>query len=281
MKSGKKTIVTVLVLILAVAFATVVALIFLSPEKPLPSGNSYKKPAKSEHPTGRIDQRETKARAKVRPVPKTPAEQTITAQSPVSTTSVPPVLSSQKPLRRGMQDDDVRQLQTRLIALGYSPGPINGYFGEQTYYAVVAFQKVNGLARDGVAGPKTLQAISNPVGVTARYGGSHIEVDKSHQVLLVVKDGHVARIISASTRKPGYTTPSGVSAVYYKPGYKYWSTKYGGWMIWSSFFKGGIAVHGFSSVPPYPASHGCVRIPIPDSKYVYDNMPIGSLVYVY
>ncbi len=279
MKPGKRTIVTVLVL--AVALATVITLVFLSPEKPLPSGDSYKNPAKSKHPIGQVDQRETKSRAKVRPVPKTPVEQTITAQSPVSTTSVPPVVSSQKTLGHGMQSGDVRQLQTRLTTLGYSPGPINGYFGEQTYYAVVAFQKVNGLARDGVAGPKTLLAISNPLAITARYGGSHIEVDKSHQVLLVVKDGHVARIISTSTGKPGYTTPSGVSAVYYKPGYKYWSTKYGGWMIWSSFFKDGIAVHGFSSVPPYPASHGCVRIPIPDSKYVYDNMPMGSLVYVY
>jgi lipoprotein-anchoring transpeptidase ErfK/SrfK len=52
-------------------------------------------------------------------------------------------------------------------------------------------------------------------------------------------------------------------------------------MVWSSFFYGGIAVHGFGNVPSYAASHGCIRIPIPDSKYVYDNMPVRSMVYVY
>jgi hypothetical protein len=177
--------------------------------------------------------------------------------------------------------EDVRYLQRRLTDLKYSPGAIDGYYSRQTYHAVVAFQKVNGLARDGVAGPKTLAALSKPKGIAARYGGNHVEVNRNLQVLLVVKGGKVARIIACSTGKPGFSTPRVSASVYWKPGYRHWSRKYGGWMIWSSFFYGGVAVHGFSSVPAYPASHGCVRVPIPDSKYVYDNMPIKSRVYVY
>lgn len=202
-------------------------------------------------------------------------EDTKTAASTEST------ITPQRTLRLGLQGEDVKRLQERLISLGYSPGAADGHYNRHTRHAVIAFQKVNGLSRDGVAGPKTLQALENPKGISAKYGGSHIEVSKAYQILLVVKDGKVVRIISTSTGRRGHSTPTITSAVDWKAGYLYESKKYGGTMVWSSFFYGGIAVHGFSSAPPFPASHGCVRVPIPDSKYVYDNMPIGSMVYVY
>ena len=195
--------------------------------------------------------------------------------------STEPTAAPQRVLRMGLQGEDVKYLQSKLISLGYSPGTVDGRYNMHTYHAVVAFQKVNGLSRDGIAGPKTLQALRNPKRISARYSGSHIEVSKAHQVLLVVKNSKVEKILNSSTGRRGYTTPSVKSAVDWKAGYKHVSRKYGGTMIWSSFFYGGIAVHGFSSVPPYPASHGCVRVPIPDAKYVYDNMPVGSMVYVY
>jgi peptidoglycan hydrolase-like protein with peptidoglycan-binding domain len=175
----------------------------------------------------------------------------------------------------------VRKLQEKLVSLGYSPGAVDGSYSAQTRHAVIAFQKVNGLARDGIAGPKTLAAIESPATITARHPGDHIEVSKAHQVLLIVEGGVVERIINASTGKKGFTTPAIASAVDWKAGKYYESKKYGGTMVWSSFFYGGIAVHGFGSVPSYPASHGCIRVPIPDSKYVYDKMPVRSMVYVY
>lgn len=211
-----------------------------------------------------------------------PAEGDVSAPgAPGAPAATETTATPQRTLRAGLRGDDVKRLQERLIALGYSPGTVDGQYNSQTRHAVVAFQKVNGLARDGVAGPKTLAALENPKTLAPRYSGDHIEVSKAHQVLLVVKGGAVERIINASTGKKGYTTPSISSAVDWKPG-KYWeSRKYGGIMVWSSFFYGGVAVHGFGSVPSYPASHGCVRIPIPDSKYVYDNMPVKSMVHVY
>ncbi|OFW34048.1 MAG: hypothetical protein A2074_01815 [Candidatus Aquicultor primus] len=213
------------------------------------------------------------------------ATESIAGQPPGTSlvaTSTPELqATAQRTLRRGLSGDDVRILQEKLVSLGYSPGAIDGSYSAQTRHAVIAFQKVNGLARDGVAGPKTLAAIDSPATITARHTGDHIEVSKAHQVLLVVKGGVVERIINASTGKKGFTTPAVSSAVDWKAGKYYESKKYGGIMVWSSFFYGGIAVHGFGSVPSYAASHGCIRIPIPDSKYVYDNMPVRSMVYVY
>jgi len=186
----------------------------------------------------------------------------------------------QRTLFAGSSGDDVKWLQERLAAMGYSLGEISGKFDSHTRHAVVAFQKVNGIARDGAVGPKTLEALQNPKTIAAKYSGHHIEVNKALQVLMVVKGNRIEKIINVSTGSGG-GTPSVESPVYRKEGYKYVSRKYGGTMYWTSFFYGGVAVHGFPSVPAYPASHGCVRIPIVDSKYVYDNMPVGSMVYVY
>ncbi len=189
--------------------------------------------------------------------------------------------TASRTLKMRHKGKDVKRLQQRLTDLGYLPGPIDGVFSERTYNAVIAFQKVNGLHRDGIAGPNTLRALGHPKTVAARRDGNHVEVNKTLQVLLIVKRGKVAKILPCSTGKPGFRTPSVASAVDWKAGHIYESRKYGGTMVWASFFYGGVAVHGYASVPPYPASHGCVRIPVPDSKYVYDTMPVGSMVYIY
>lgn len=52
---------------------------------------------------------------------------------------------------------------------------------------------------------------------------------------------------------------------------------------WSSFFDGGIALHGayWRSTFGYAASHGCVNLPVPVAKWVYDFAPIGTPVAVH
>ena len=49
---------------------------------------------------------------------------------------------------------------------------------------------------------------------------------------------------------------------------------------WSSFFNGGEALHGayWRKTFGYAASHGCVNLPIPTAKWVYDWAPIGTPV---
>lgn len=62
-------------------------------------------------------------------------------------------------LSSGSSGETVRQLQQALKDKGYDPGEIDGIFGSRTKQAVLAFQKDNGLAADGIAGPKTLSAL--------------------------------------------------------------------------------------------------------------------------
>jgi lipoprotein-anchoring transpeptidase ErfK/SrfK len=52
-------------------------------------------------------------------------------------------------------------------------------------------------------------------------------------------------------------------------------------MVDSSYFIRGYAVHGYPDVPPYNASHGCFRIPIPNAAFVYSWMTVGTPVDAY
>lgn len=63
-------------------------------------------------------------------------------------------------LRLGDHGEDVIYLQTRLAAMGYEVGKIDGIFGVKTLEAVKAFQVENNLAVDGIVGPKTWMAIN-------------------------------------------------------------------------------------------------------------------------
>ena len=66
-------------------------------------------------------------------------------------------------LRRGAQGEDVRSMQLALVAFGYNPGEADGVFGKRTEAAVRAFQKAQGLTADGICGPKTWAALTEPV----------------------------------------------------------------------------------------------------------------------
>ena len=94
-------------------------------------------------------------------------------------------------------------------------------------------------------------------------------------MLFVVRDGQVALIVPVSTGATG-NTPLGTWHVYSRvPGYNAEQ------MYYSSFFTGAFAIHGYHSVPAYPASHGCVRIPIWVAKRVYSLIDYGTTVYIY
>lgn len=71
--------------------------------------------------------------------------------TPVNVTPV----TTQPMLRTGSRGDAVRRLQELLNALGYDCGSVDGIFGSKTYAAVLAFQKANGLAADGIVGSLT------------------------------------------------------------------------------------------------------------------------------
>jgi N-acetylmuramoyl-L-alanine amidase len=160
-----------------------------------------------------------------------------------------------------------------LAALHYAVA-VNGSFGDDDVEAVYAFQKVEGLARTGTVDAALWSRLAHAHTPSARYAGDHVEVDKTRQVLLVVRGGQVELIVAVSTGATG-NTPLGVWHVYRKVQGFDWVLYY------PSYFLRGFAVHGYPDVPPYPASHGCVRIPMWVAATVYAQIAYGSAIYVY
>lgn len=195
-------------------------------------------------------------------------------------------------LRRGDSGSAVVTLQKRLHTLGYWCGAADGDFDWLTQQAVMAIQKVAGLTRSGVCGSGTWAALDKGTRPGARYGGTHIEIHKYRQILKVVVDGRVHRIANTSTGG-GYTyyqdgvahkavTPSGSFKVWwrYTSG---WQNGTLGMMYKPAYFNRGIAIHGSTSVPSYPASHGCCRVTPSFMNYLYSKywVQVGDRVIVY
>ncbi len=176
-------------------------------------------------------------------------------------------------LSLGATGASVRELERRLADLHYAIKR-DGYFGSEDLEAVYAFQKVERLARTGRVDAALWSRIVSAHTPVARYGGDHIEVDKARQVLFIVRGGKVTLTVATSTGATG-NTPIGTWHVYRKVGGFDWVLYY------PSYFLRGFAVHGYPDVPPYPASHGCARIPMWIAQTVYAQIGYGSTVYVY
>jgi hypothetical protein len=175
----------------------------------------------------------------------------------------------------------VRTLQAGLARLGYAQLGADGSYGQDTLDAVTAFQKVERLPRTGRADAALWARLASARTPEPRYGGGdHVEVDKTRQVLFLVRGGRVAQIVPVSTAGiPGYFTPEGRFAVYRKVAGLDPSPL--GVLYDPSYFTGGYAIHGSPSVPPYPASHGCVRVPMWISWRLHTILGYGEPVVVY
>lgn len=177
----------------------------------------------------------------------------------------------------GSAGSSVSLLQQKLRDQHYMLRGVTGHYGYDTYEAVLAFQKVHWLSRTGRVDARFWHVLLHSSVPAPRYRGSglHFEVDKSRQVLFDVSGGVVTRVIHVSTGATG-NTPLGVWHVYSKTaGYNAKG------MYDSLYFVGGFAIHGYADVPPYPASHGCVRIPIWIAPILYETHPYGTTVYIY
>lgn len=184
-------------------------------------------------------------------------------------------------LRVGDCGPAVSSLQRRLAAARFPSGGVDGCYGPATRYAVVAVQLAHRLRPDGVAGARTQAALRKPLPFAARSRarGTHVEVSLGRQVLAIVRDGRIVSVYATSTGKRGYETPRGTYRVYRKE-IAGWSRQYGVPLPWVSYFHRGYAVHA-GTIPGYPASHGCVRVPTPFAPSIYRRMPNGSSVVVY
>ena len=124
------------------------------------------------------------------------------AAGPLPATRTAAVAATQPVLRLGARGGAVVTLQRRLAALHYfDVGAADGVFGAGTYHAVVAFQKVQGLTRDGVAGQATWVRLARPFVPAPRYrlATGSLEVDLTRQVVYYIRNGAVQRIVDSST----------------------------------------------------------------------------------
>jgi peptidoglycan hydrolase-like protein with peptidoglycan-binding domain len=186
----------------------------------------------------------------------------------------------------------VLALQQQLTALGYWLGPPNGTFGNTTQQAVWALQKAAGIPRSGVSDPPTWAALASGVVPQPRStSGYVIEINLSNDLLMVVSNGHLQYTLNTSTGGGYRYVQSGVTNVAITPtGHFTTFRQVDGLVVdtlgalWRpKFFTAGYAIHGDSSVPPQPVSHGCARVSNEAIDWIWANNidPLGTAVWVY
>jgi hypothetical protein len=169
-------------------------------------------------------------------------------------------------------------LQRALAAQHYAT-PVTGYYDDGTARAVLAFRKTNDMSRDGYAIHEVYaKLLRNRGAFKLRYpkAGKHVEFDWSRQVLTLAQNGKPYRTYHTSSGKSSTPTVFGTYHFYLQtPG-----TNAKG-MVDSNYFIGGYAIHGYPDVPAYPASHGCLRVPIPNAAQIFNWVDIGDPIFLY
>jgi len=196
----------------------------------------------------------------------------------------------------GYSGPEVANIQARLWALAYDPGPVNGVFGQELQYALFAFQKVNHLPISGMVAPDVRAALANPVPPAVGLGSEpdRIEIALGPQLLFLVRNGGVV-LISHISSGGGYQyncrgrgsrrrcstaiTPQGAFRIGRQQ--RGWRSGPLGRMYSPQYFTSrGHAIHGSTSVPLQPVSHGCVRIPMHTAAWFPNVVLPGMPVYV-
>ncbi len=185
-----------------------------------------------------------------------------------------------KTLSVGAKGPYVKGMLTGLQRLRFRIPGMGSTFTSRVKDSVMAFQKAYRLKRTYVFNTECWRKLDGAKLIKARRSSpaTHIEVDKTRQILMIVKGGKPWGIIAVSTGATG-NTPEGTFRIQQK--HPYTSSGFGGTLVRTMGFKGDFAIHGWASVPPYPASHGCVREPIWACYWTYDNSWVGETVYVY
>ncbi len=224
----------------------------------------------------------------ISPSPSAPVSTSPPAAAPSPSAPAPAVLAP------GMSGPAVLQLQQRLAALKYYPGPADGQFGPDTEEAVWAFQETQGLPVSGTVGPQMQAALADPQSPAVLVpdgGATRVEVNLAAEVLVLYQGGQVALVSHVSTGGGYYYCSPGGGCAYaitptgnfqttvFMPG---WVTVPLGEMYNPVFFiDTAFAIHGDTDVPLQPVSHGCVRIPMDIAQFFYTMVPTpGTPVYI-
>lgn len=161
----------------------------------------------------------------------------------------------------GSTGEEVRHIQTKLKEYGVYSGEVDGIYGSQTKKAVIAFQKYNGLAADGIAGEQTLRKMGISSG-SGQGGFSSSDVDLLAKIISAESRGEpyqgqvaVGAVILNRIEHPSF--PNTLAGVIYQPG------------AFSCLYDGGV------------------NAPVADSAYraardaINGNDPSGGAVYYY
>jgi hypothetical protein len=237
----------------------------------------------------------TRAGATATDTPKPSASEPPKSSTPKpspSATSPPTTPAIPAKLKIGSSGAAVSLLQHKLLALGYWLSKANGTFGATTQQAVYALQKAAGQNPSGVVTAKTWKALNDGTRPTARSkSGTVIEVDLKRDLVLFVTNGHVQYILNTSTgggyvffengRREVATTPKGHFTTYRVIDGPHRSPL--GLLYRPRYFFEGVAIHGDSSVPAHPVSHGCVRVTDAAINWIWSAHldPIGRQVWTY
>jgi hypothetical protein len=181
-------------------------------------------------------------------------------------------------LHQGQCGDVVLGFKKAMRKLGYIANS-GRCFGGKTARGVLAYRKVNGMTRSMRAGKGLVKrAFSGRGGYRVRHPGAgrHVEAPLGKQVLVFAKGDKAYAIYPVSSGKSSTPTVTGhFEFIRTEPGYN----SHG--MYYSFYFYGGYAVHGYESVPDYPASHGCIRTFIADQPEIYERIQFGEDIFVF
>jgi len=151
--------------------------------------------------------------------------------------------------------------------------------GGKTARGVLAYRRVNGMAQNFHAGKGLVKRVfAGRGGYRVRHPGAgrHVEAPLGKQVLVFAEGRRAYAIYPISSGKSSTPTVTGhYSFIRTEPGYN----SHG--MYYSWYFYGGYAVHGYESVPHYPASHGCLRTFIADQPEIYRRIHYGEDIFIF
>ncbi len=194
-------------------------------------------------------------------------------------------------LRQGMSGAPVSSLERALLAQRADVGRVDGVFDNDLRHAVTAFQKTQGLARTGVYDGATRTRLSNPLPVRLRHpaAGRAVEIDLVKQVLYLSEGGQLRRVVDISSGNDQPYVSEGVTYKAFTPVGRFRIERKIdgirvsrlGELYRPAYFFRGWAIHGSPSVPPYPASHGCIRVTNSSQDRLYPLLTIGTPVSIY
>ena len=205
-------------------------------------------------------------------------------------------------VQRGDKGDEVLRVQRRLTTLDYFFEDADGAYGESTAEAVMSFQRDNALQETGIADEETQRMLFSADAYSAEEIDQpyYIKVSIDDQRVYVYRwaDGGYNRLIRTMICSIGMgnSTPRGV---FVSPGHRdsrwHYFAEYRCWAQYAFIIRGNILFHSViysrkdeSSVRQSTirnlgrkASHGCVRLPVEDARWIYENCTAGQVVEIY